>query len=1118
MMSGLPAQLLGDIWGLADTNKSGSLLFPEFALAMYLCGLALKGTPLPANLPDTISKEVTSFVDTISFNIPDETTPASIAPATTANTAANTAINAAPNTTSLTPNPSVYSSGLTASVTGFAPSTSTLPSQTSLSSIPQTQPTGAQSLPGHSQQLGINPVSTQASGGNFLASQPSSIAQQATGFTPTLQSQSTGYTPTLQAQSTGYKPALPTQSTGYTSTLQHQSTGFAPTLQAQTTGYVANLPVQSTGYTPALQSQTTGFAPTLQAQSTGYASTLQAQPTGRPGEWGFINTPGGGLPGMDKFQSRFMPQPGQENFTSTALEGNAKVEWAITKDEKRVYDKIFSEWDKNNKGIMPGDVAIKVLTQSGLSQKDLESIWTLSDPGNKGRLDKDEFAVAMHLIYRRLNNYPIPARLPPELIPPSSQNFSDSVSQVKSYLRTNTTINDGTSSVSYMKNRSFKTQSNPAIRKDATVFKNNDDEMVYRSSARHRSSRNKKTDSDEKEDKSRSTVNMSLADLRKLVHEKQILLDAIDARDEEEYDNVVNLEDKDLKIIEDLKSQIMSVQKEINKYPPLVLNLSDKKTALQRTLNSQKSKLPQLTQAVRSVEAEIAQLKLQLFRAKAEKENPGSTIVGTGPNGTITDSDRRKAKNRAMLKARMASLTGKSAPDAGANFEEFETKFAEEATRIAGEREKVEQTMRDIEESSVQISRDIQASLSGDGNEDTNPDREINRWEEGLGVEDDVKDLIYALGRLKPYSAPPSSSPKLSQTSPLSSTFSSLSATSSPAPAIKSVETLSRPTSSSPQPVQRTAAERAAYIKAEAKRRMNERLAAIGISRPSAKEPTESPAAREVPSTPPIPVTPPVVQASLSQIPSPVVSATPIVLDESIAPIEPIVSATPVIPEVPLSLLPTGTTEENDEESNSESDSESSSSDDDDDDTQFKLLLQQKAAEEARLKQLQDEKMARKAKKQIADAKKRQKEEQMAALKAQMEAMKAEQLKLQESDDDDDDDDGSKYSDGDADTPAILQPQPQSAVPAEPPVVPALENGVADANPVLASHNPFLRSRNGTSSTHDNNPFARHTTSVPTDEQTGGTPASESAKLDSSALASMLFGQMESSSTSPDQQ
>ena len=61
---------------LSDTTKSGKLLFPEFALAMYLCNLKLTGKGIPDKVPEKIMNEVSSMVDIISFGIPDTAPPA----------------------------------------------------------------------------------------------------------------------------------------------------------------------------------------------------------------------------------------------------------------------------------------------------------------------------------------------------------------------------------------------------------------------------------------------------------------------------------------------------------------------------------------------------------------------------------------------------------------------------------------------------------------------------------------------------------------------------------------------------------------------------------------------------------------------------------------------------------------------------------------------------------------------------------------------------------------------------------------------------------------------------------------------------------------------------------
>lgn len=133
--------------------------------------------------------------------------------------------------------------------------------------------------------------------------------------------------------------------------------------------------------------------------SAGGPSPLQAQPTGRPGQWGFVNTPASVLQGIDALQLRMMPQQGREGgFSIQGLQGNAVIPWSITKVEKEKYDIVFEGWDGFHRGFITGDTAIEVFGQSGLPKDDLMAIWTLSDTGNKGKLNKDEFAVAMHLV------------------------------------------------------------------------------------------------------------------------------------------------------------------------------------------------------------------------------------------------------------------------------------------------------------------------------------------------------------------------------------------------------------------------------------------------------------------------------------------------------------------------------------------------------------------------------------------------------------------------------------------------------------------------------------------------------------------------------------------------
>lgn len=460
-----------------------------------------------------------------------------------------------------------------------------------------------------------------------------------------------------------------------------------------------------------------------------------------------------------------MPQPGREGgFTTTGLSGSATVPWAVTKDEKKIYDGLFKAWDGLNRGFIGGDVAIEVMGQSGLPKSDLEKIWTLADPGNKGRLDLDEFAVAMHLIYRKLNGYPVPNQLPPELVPPSTRNFADSIGTVKSLLSQDAETRKNTGSflqpqktgVSYLKTHSFRTDSNGITpgRKDATIYRNNDDEVGYRSSARRRIGGGGRTPSpiqSSSPSSERSNNDMSIEQLRKRIREKQVILDALDFKDENALDEDEALDRRDRLDCEDLYRRIRKLQEQIDSHPNASLRNVDSEAERRnwkRQLQRITDRLPELASKSREMERAIADARLEAFKRKDAKEHPGSAsaIVGSGPGGAVTEADRLKARAKAMMQQRSAALTGKAAPKGQYDAEAAARRLEEEKAKIRAEKESNERMIRDVEESVRQIARRVEDKLM-QGSEDSTTEHERRRWEEGLGVEDEVRDFIFDLQR-----------------------------------------------------------------------------------------------------------------------------------------------------------------------------------------------------------------------------------------------------------------------------------------------------------------------------------------------------------------------------------
>ena len=72
-------------------------------------------------------------------------------------------------------------------------------------------------------------------------------------------------------------------------------------------------------------------------------------------------------------------------------------------------------------GKVSGAKAKKEMVKSKLPNSVLGKVWKLSDVDKDGQLDKDEFALAMHLIQVKLDGHDLPDELPTHLCPPAKR-------------------------------------------------------------------------------------------------------------------------------------------------------------------------------------------------------------------------------------------------------------------------------------------------------------------------------------------------------------------------------------------------------------------------------------------------------------------------------------------------------------------------------------------------------------------------------------------------------------------------------------------------------------------------------------------------------------------------
>ncbi|KAI8060124.1 hypothetical protein BC940DRAFT_312641 [Gongronella butleri] len=161
--------------------------------------------------------------------------------------------------------------------------------------------------------------------------------------------------------------------------------------------------------TPLLSHQASPLAPQLTGNSTGSFHRIMTPPQRAAtidslGSFAFSTEP---------------PQQQQTPQTSQAQQPQQK--WDVPASEKTQYDSYFDRIDTQRIGFVQGKDAVEFFKNSGLADADLAHIWDLADTAQRGRLSRDEFAVAMHLIHKRLRGETLPTVLPPSLMPPSHQ-------------------------------------------------------------------------------------------------------------------------------------------------------------------------------------------------------------------------------------------------------------------------------------------------------------------------------------------------------------------------------------------------------------------------------------------------------------------------------------------------------------------------------------------------------------------------------------------------------------------------------------------------------------------------------------------------------------------------
>lgn len=441
----------------------------------------------------------------------------------------------------------------------------------------------------------------------------------------------------------------------------------------------------------------------------------------------------------NQFANMMMPSNNTSNFSGNQGIAVGGGNGMSSEERQRYYD-IFNAWDVTRSGFLNGQKAREIFAQSGLQQVELMKIWSLADYDDKGQLDIEEFSIAMHLIYRRMNGMDIPNKLPPELAPMSStlKKFIIGGSQ---QAQTNPVQSNRRASPNAGRGRFEREPSEENGGYISNARRRNDDRIRLGSRNYYDEDEEEELDDDE-----------GMAELRNQIADMKGALDILNSSGKSSSKSSGSSSYADQRAVEDLKKRIRTAQNDLVRACELDSTLSryllsmDEAGRLQKEKKELESKvsymldgeIPELIRQVRNMDNEVRDLKAKLSRKKDGSENYEIYITPTGPNGRVSESDKIRAKAKAMMMARKIGGGG-SQSSSTLDLRELDREKQENSALL----DSIEQSIND-QRSAARLASDNSSFVSYSYSQDR------KRFEQGDDVAYELKRFIEQLTQEAP--------------------------------------------------------------------------------------------------------------------------------------------------------------------------------------------------------------------------------------------------------------------------------------------------------------------------------------------------------------------------------
>uniref|UniRef100_A0AAV2KYB9 Epidermal growth factor receptor substrate 15 n=1 Tax=Knipowitschia caucasica TaxID=637954 RepID=A0AAV2KYB9_KNICA len=412
--------------------------------------------------------------------------------------------------------------------------------------------------------------------------------------------------------------------------------------------------------------------------------------------------------------SKTLPHPSKSVPVSTPapapVQTTAPVPWVVSPVDKAKYDELFAKTDSDMDGLVSGPEVRDIFLKTGLPSATLARIWELCDIGDVGKLTREQFALAIHLINQKLTKgLEPPQSLTPEMIPPSDRlnikqnNLAADFTAIKELDSLSNEI------VELQREKGTVEEEikakEEAIRQRTTEVQDLQGEVAKETEelSQLQTQRQKVQDALEELDQQKSTLEDQLSLIRQQTNQEHQHITSLQSEHEEQEHRISQFEEE----LVQAREELLALQEESQKLQEKVQSAKEQLTPLQESVRDSFTQVGQVQQKLNDLQIEERSVTAQLSWKRALEDGSPVPVLVNGA-GSTADMHLADPFQQDLLEEDQPKDLKVEPPAVHLNIQTEQTKVSE----AAAEEEWKEESSPDEEKSKPDALDDLYTSLA----------------------------------------------------------------------------------------------------------------------------------------------------------------------------------------------------------------------------------------------------------------------------------------------------------------------------------------------------------------------------------------------------------------------